>query len=115
MILSNRFNKTDMQRIWQDLSACAICYSNQNLSIHHLYGCKGKHNNSPVNSVLLCYPHHKEFDCINTHTTGDERKIEVLGIILKQIAKSNYKFVQNDYDFIESIKPDFIEASDRLI
>jgi hypothetical protein len=104
-----------MQRIWGDLSCCAICSSNDNCSVHHLFGCKGHHNNSPLNSVLLCHSHHKEFDCINTHATGDKKKIEVLMIILKYVAKSDYKFVQNDYDFIESIKSDFIEASDLLL
>jgi len=111
MILSNRFNKTDMQRIWQDLSACAICRSNQGCSIHHIYSTV---SSSPYNSILLCQKCHTLADSHNTFQMGDENRIFYLSIALKYVSKSGYKNTQKDIDFLNSIKSDFMKAKEIL-
>ena len=66
MNLKNRFKEEDKIRYWIDHPYCAICRSNENCSLHHIDGCKQIYHSSILNSIMLCYKHHREADGHNT-------------------------------------------------
>ena len=110
MQLSNRFNDEDKGRVWCFNNWCANCESNQGVAGHHIYGSKGKYNNSIANCIFLCNICHAEADGQNLHQTGNPLQIKYLGLALQQIVKAGYKFTENDELFLESIEKDVQEV-----
>lgn len=114
MQLSNNFQRYAVNQIWLDDPFCAVCLSNQGCAVHHIYGRKGEYNKSIYNGIMLCIDCHRIADTHNTHHTGDERKIKLLALTIRQIAKSNYKRIHRDTDFLKSIKEDFLKAVELI-
>jgi hypothetical protein len=108
MRLSNRFSEEDKIVVWGDHPYCAYpnCMSNQNCSVHHIYGAKGTFNNSICNSIMLCYKHHKLADGHNIHAVGDPFRIMLLRIILIRLVRIKYRFKNRDERFLKDIKQD---------
>ena len=110
MHLSNDFSKKDRE-IWFYNQQCALCNSNQGVTLHHIYG---RASNSILNSIPLCHDHHKNADCHNTSEQGNEHRIKYLSIALRQVIKSWHVFTKNDTDFLEMVKRDFMKAKELL-
>lgn len=66
MKLFNRFPDDEKMRVWLDRQHCVLCGSNQNLSLHHIDGCKKDYHRSIFNSSMLCHNCHKKADGHNT-------------------------------------------------
>jgi len=62
MKLSNRFPEDEKMRVWLDHQYCVLCGSHQNLSLHHIDGCKKEEHRSIFNSSMLCYTCHSKAD-----------------------------------------------------
>jgi len=110
MKLGNRFNQGRKTRMWIDDPYCALCGSNQNCSVHHIYGCKEKHSSSLINSIMLCEMHHRQADTHNTHECGDEHRIKYLSISLPRFVRYGFSFLKEDKGFIKSVQEDVNEV-----
>ncbi len=106
MKLTNDFSEEDKAYVWTYHEYCCICSSNIGCSLHHIYGRKGLFNNSILNSVMLCHKHHKIADGRNIHETGDEFRIKLLSMSLRQVTVSGYIFKIRDKNFIKDIYKD---------
>ena len=111
MRLSNRFREEDKARVWGDTLYCALCGSNDNCSVHHIYGTV---SSSIFNGIMLCHVHHKEADGHNKHVQGDKRRIRYLTIAIRACSKADHAITKKDRDFLLSVKDDFIMATDTL-
>lgn len=99
MKLKNRFSEEDKISVWSQHQFCAICKSNQNCSLHHILGTR---SSSILNSIMLCYLHHKEAD---GHNVSDiEYQKPLLQYSIKQALKENYSFKEKDIEFYNSHK-----------
>ena len=99
MRLANRFKEEDKLRVWSQHQYCAICLSNQNCSLHHILGTS---SDSILNSIMLCYEHHKEAD---GHNISDvEYQKPLLQYTIKLALKEGYEFNQNDLEFYKNNK-----------
>lgn len=97
MKLANRFSEEDKIRVWVDHPFCAICYSNQNCSLHHI---KSTESDSILNSIMLCFEHHKYAD---GHNKSDTEFISwCLQYSVRQVLKSGYKLTPKDVAFYNS-------------
>ena len=97
MILSKRFKEIDKHRVWEDHKFCAKCGSNQNCSLHHILGTV---SDSILNSIMLCYEHHKEAD---GHNVSDkEFQAPLLQYTIKQALKEDYKLKIEDLFFYKT-------------
>ena len=110
MRLNNGFKRYAVHQVWLDRPYCAICSSNQGCALHHIYGRKGEYNWSIYNGVMLCDVHHRQADCYNTMQTGDERRVKLLAIAIKQIAKSDYIPISKDKYFLNRLNEDYLKA-----
>lgn len=72
MKLSNRFPDDEKMRVWLDHQHCVLCGSNNNLSLHHIDGCKQEYHRSIFNSSMLCHDCHKKADGHNTDSKLSE-------------------------------------------
>lgn len=83
--------------MWGDHQYCAICLQNDMCSLHHIDGCKKKMHRSILNSIMLCYKHHKEADGYNTSSPkGEEVRRRLRKMSLKRF--QNEGMLMNDYD-----------------
>lgn len=96
MKLANRFKEEDKHRVWEDHKFCAKCGSNQNCSLHHIVGTE---SDSILNSIMLCYTHHKEADA---HNVSDvEFQAPMAQYTIKLALREQYRFVDRDIKFYE--------------
>lgn len=102
MKLSNRFKEEDKQIVWQHHPYCVICKSNDKCSLHHIFGCKEKNNNSIINSIMLCHKHHKEADGHNVSNRKYQSYLFSLSIPI--ILNSGYKLKKRDALFYQHNK-----------
>jgi hypothetical protein len=97
MKLANRFDDVDKQRVWLDHQFCSICSSNQICSLHHILGTC---SSSILNSIMLCFKHHKEAD---GHNVSDkEYQSPLLQYTMRQVLKTNYELTKKDIEFYKS-------------
>ena len=96
MQLKNRFKNEDKIRVWSQHQFCALCGSNQNCSLHHILGTS---SDSILNSIMLCYSHHKEADGHNVSDTAYQAPL--LQYSIKQALKEEYKLIKRDIDFYQ--------------
>lgn len=106
MQLANRFQPSRKMRMWVDCPFCAICGSNNNCSVHHIYGCKAPYTNSLCNSIMLCEECHRKADTHNTHECGNGFRIGYLFIALNRFVKAGLVFLDVDKLFLKSIWED---------
>lgn len=108
MRLANRFKDEDKQRIWGDHPFCALCQSNDNCSVHHIYGTI---SSSIFNGIMLCHSCHKKADGHNQSVMGDERRIGYLEIAFRKAYLSGHEPTDKDKKFLEIVHEDFLEIS----
>ena len=94
MQLANRFIEEDKIRVWVDHQYCAICYSNQMCSLHHILGTI---SDSILGSIMLCHEHHKEAYGHNVSDT--EYQAPLLQYTMRQVLKSGYQLTEDDVEF----------------
>ena len=114
MILQNRFKDIDKQRVWLDEPYSALSGSNDNCSLHHIYGCEEDYSDSIFNSIMLDYEEHKKADGHNQFEMGDERRIYYLSKTIARILRSGYVIQDRDKKFLDKIKPDFDKAVELI-
>lgn len=85
---------------------CWMCgRSDKGLELNHTYG---RVSSSPVNASLICSECHSHIG----HTQKEH--VFLLSLSLKFLARTGYNFTSKDIDFLNSIKVDFIKASNLL-
>ena len=99
MLLKNRFKDIDKQRVWLDHQFCALCYSNQQCSLHHI---KSTESDSILNSIMLCFKCHKFADTRNV--SDKEFMSKCLKYTIKQVLQTNYTLTEKDTDFYNNNK-----------
>lgn len=102
MKLSNRFDNTDVMRVWLDHAFCCLCGSNQGCSAHHIMGCKRSIDSSVLNSAMLCHDCHKMADGRNVSDTDFQSNL--LRITIRQALRSGYVLKKIDLDFYKTNK-----------
>lgn len=97
MKLKNRFNKTDVYRVWGDVLWCHLCRSNEMTSVHHIDSTK---SSSIYNSIPLCYSCHKIADSHNTQSPlSIKYRNKLRKIAYDQVTKSGHINNQEDENY----------------
>lgn len=87
---------------------CRKCNRNTECSLHHIYGRISK---SAINSILLCGECHREADRFNriTGIKGTPFRKELLKLQLKFLVEQQYRFNDDDKEFLTVIQQDIID------
>ena len=94
--MKNNFHENDRD-VYCFEHSCMECGSNQGCELHHILGRLGKHNDSILNSAMICRR------CHENYTFLDKKKM--LQYTIKFLLKEDYELKNRDILFYkENIK-----------